>query len=58
MKPERLDVYNGGMYVYPKNSEQDSNGNWITQRPPDNDPHYYYPKLDGGTCQIILFKSM
>ena len=46
LKPERLDVYRGDVYIHPNNNALNDDGKFITLPPPADDPEKYYPKLN------------
>ena len=43
-KPEKLDVYYNGLYIYPRNSELDKDGNHVTKAP--TKPGQYLPPIN------------
>ena len=51
-KPERLDIYNNGIYIYPQNYKINEEGNYVAYPPSSNNPKEYYPPINSSTLSF------
>ena len=54
-KPERLDIYNNNIYIYPRNYKINEQGDYVAYPPSSNNPKEYYPPINSSTLDIEKF---